>query len=241
MNKVKIRLLEIGYVPDLNLNRLRSIINRSKVFCVSEFDSVENVKFTGSCVNINDLKGIYNKSDKADFTIGFVSKELEGNYFSKPYLDEKLILLSIKDFKYFTQVNKITPEKFAVRFIYGFVSMFKAYGNRLPTEIEVIKDNLIQTNFQGCLFDLCMDKQDSLAFFNNPKISASALAVLKSKSLPEGFLKQLQTEINWLRISWLDRMSKWINKRPMVSMIVVFTFGLVSNVLASLIIKLFKI
>lgn len=241
MNKVKIRLLKLGYVPELDLYKLKSLINRSEIISVTEFDTIDIVNFRGICVDINDLKSIYTESKKVDFTIGVVSKELEGNYFSKPYLDEKLILLSIKDFKYFTQVNKITPEIFAIRFIYGFVSMFKAYRERLPTEIEVIKDNLFQTNFQGCLFDLCMDKQDSLAFFNNPKISTSALAVLKSKSLPEGFLKQLQTEIKWLRISWLDRMSKWINKRPILSMIIVFTVGLVSNVLASLIIKLFKI
>ena len=241
MNKVKIRLLKLGYVPDLDLNKLKFLINRSKVFCVSEFDSVENVKFTGSSVNINDLKGIYNKSDKADFTIGIVSKELEGNYFSKPYLDEKLILLSIKDFKYFTQVNKITPEKFAVRFIYGFVSMFIAYGNKLPAEIEVVKDELIQRDFQGCLFDLCLNKQDSLEFFNNPKISVGALKVLKSKILPEGFLKQLQTEINWLRISLFERLSKWIINRPIISMMLVFTVGLVSNVLSSIIAKFFNI
>jgi hypothetical protein len=236
MNKVKIRLLRVGYVPDLDFNKLNTLIDKSKIFSVSENEDIKNISFKGRYFDIKDFKDIYKSSDKADFTIGIVSYELQDNYFSKPFLDEKLIMLSIKDFKDFSKVNRLSSEKFALRFIYGFVSMFIAYGNRLPSEMEVVKDGLFQNNIQGCLFDLCIHKQDSLEFFKKTKISTSALNVLKSKSLPNGFLNQLQIELKFLKVDLIDQLSKWIIDRPVVSVFLTFILGIITNIVSSVLI-----
>lgn len=237
MNKVKIRLLKLGYVPDLDFNKLKSLIVKSKIFSIEENENIDNVDFKGRYFDISDLKDNYKSNDNVDFTIGIVSYVLEDNYFSKPFLDEKLIMLSIKDFKDFTKVNRLSSEKFALRFIYGFVSMFIAYGNKLPTEKEVIKDGLFQNNIRGCLFDLCIYKQDSLEFFNNPRVSDRALEILRSKSLPDGFLKQLQYELKFLKIVFIDQLSKKIIENPIISVLLTFLLGLAINFVSSLFIS----
>ena len=240
IEKVKINLLKLGDVNSVNFQKLKSFANKSKLFSIEKIITIESFGTLNEYVQLSDLENIYKADENIDFTVAIINEKLESDVFSKAYPSEKVIFLTINDFNDFSKVNKISPEKFIQRFIYGFVTLFVSYENRLPEINEVKNDQIMQVGTQGCLFDLCKKKQDFIRFFENPRISSNVESILTKKIMPINLIEVLKKEINTLRISKFSKFIKIVGENPILTLTISFLSGLLTDIIANIVSNFFN-
>jgi len=221
---VKIELLILGDIYPVNLNKIKSFSDNSKIFKITEHSEILNPEIlNGQSIRLldNDFNGFLNNSTNYDFRVIVVNRPLENNLFTRR-ISTNLITISIFDIGSLNMQEGISVEMYINRFLLAFTTIFKFYRGFPPNEID-----LIRKNATGCLFDLCIFKPQIAMFFRTPKLSSESISLLERGELPTGFIENLKKDIKKLKIGNYYVLKDWLKENPIKAIIITFLIGFV--------------
>jgi hypothetical protein len=234
MKKIQIQIHLLGDTYPLVADKIRSNIFDLKV------ETTINNEFLNLHPTIildEDVRNNFIKNKGTDFTVLIVNRQLENNFFTR-YIDENLLVMSIFEIEKLYLSDGITIEMYVERYLLAFATMYTVFG-KITEEAGV----LVQINSTGCLFDGAIYKPDVIKFFREPMLCDNVVKIILDKK-QDAYLKKLTTEIKALKIGRYHAISKWVTKKPIVSLFIAYSASLVfnelvGNVLYDLIKKLF--
>jgi hypothetical protein len=224
---MKIDIITLGDIYPVNIDKIKNYIKKSTLFSINTIEEIRNpidINIENYYISDNEFQNLGNRKTNSNFTIGIIDKPLEGNYFSRR-ISDKLIVISVHNIEILNIHDGIDTEMYIMRFIYAFVTIYSAFGNKLPeSAIEIMNKNS-----SGCLFDFCQYKPDVVKFFRNPHLSSGSMAFLETRTLPQFFIKKLSKEIKKLKIARYYTLIFWLKKNPILSIIVTFLLSFIFN------------
>jgi hypothetical protein len=235
---IKIKIIQLGDTYPFNSQKLEQFASKSSIFAIVDIEKNENHPILKNHPHLLEDRVfdsfIFNSKD-ADFLIIIVNRPLENNYFSRR-ISDNLIVISTFGIEALNIHDGITIEMFVTRFIYGFATIFQIYHS-LPVQVG----ELMQINTTGCLFDMCIFKQDVAKFFRQPKLSIGVKNILNEKTLPANFVSILEKEIKSLKIGLFFRLKEWLKRKPISTLFLTFLFGILSSLLATILWEIGKL
>lgn len=236
MTKIRIKLITLGHLPHINLNRISDwksdvfelvgIIENYQLNCNSDS---ETWGFSDSLLN----KQIPNQDASiADVLIVIVNVPLENNYYSRRLTNNRIIftLYGIKD--YLASEN-IPPENAILRVIYATTLLHRRSGNKIPSVYE--DSSFLHDETRGCLFDMTGIKTDLVYSTNRPIICNSCEDNLLKNQVSTQMIKYTQREIRRIRKNLYYRTFDFIKRRPITALIISSFFALSIGTIGSLI------
>lgn len=221
---IKIELIQLGDTYPVDFQKIQNFGDSSSIFAIASISENNNAEILNRetiRLSDNDFDFLTKRQTIADFSVVIVNRPLQGNYFSRP-ISTKLIVVSIFDIDTLNIHEGISVEMYINRFLLAFSAIFQAYGGLSPQATE-----LMQPNSTGCLFDKSIYKPQIAIFFRRPKLSPAAISLLKSKTLPQHFLEDLQNEIKKLQIGFYYKLKDWFKENPKKAIGITFFTGLI--------------
>lgn len=217
---IEIDIILVGNVKEsIDKNYLRKWkSNIFKISTVTELELIGDIEFSEPNCTYSKIKNSIN-ANRLTFAIS--NYYFDGNLITVP-LTNQLVNLSIYDFDKMLKVEKLKLEKFILRFIYGIVSIYLTSNNNLPSNT-----NLIHQNVRGCLFDYCKRHIDGLKFHENPKLCSESIAELEKKQKPEKFVENLISEIEKLKRTNIEKIELWVNNNQALTIFITTVIGFV--------------
>jgi hypothetical protein len=224
-----IDIVLLGDTQPLSIKELIRICRKSQIFSLKE---IRKLPYAG-ILNPNEFRAVTDAeinaqnyhNGQANFTIAILDRPLEGNYFTRP-INEKVIAISIFDLDSLNIHEAISLEMYLTRFFYSFATIYKAFGNSLPSIAEMGQTQLMQEP-KGCLFDICMYKPHIVKFFKQPALSNGATHTLSTMQLPINHIETLSKEIKKLKIGKYYFIGVWLKENPVKTSVISFLIGLV--------------
>ncbi len=219
MKKIQIHIHLLGDTYPLAIDKIRSHI----------FDIVVESTINNQFLNLHPtiilddhFRQNFSKNKDSDFTVLIVNRQLENNFFTR-YIDENLLVMSIFEIEKLYLSDGITIEMYVERYLLAFATMYTVFE-----KITEEADELVQKNSTGCLFDGAIYKPDVIKFFRKPMLCNNVINIITEKK-QSAFLVKLLKEIKSLKIGRYHAISKWVTKKPIVSLFIAYSGSLVFN------------
>ena len=232
MRPIKISLVSLGNLKyPVSISHLE--IWPSKVLTIQHGASVGHLPNSdgGSWVYTDEhLLEVLKADEDSDFTVGLINVPLEGNYYMRR-LTDKVAVLSLYEMADIVLYSEFTLEQFILRNIYELTVLFAANGKLIPTDYTTWAHDEVR----GCIFDMNSSKSDIVFSLHRPILCPSCKTRVSSKQLPAEFVPTLERELLQIKKSLFVRMTEWVKVHPIFALLITATFGVVLNLIASVI------
>lgn len=234
MNKSKVVVATIGYMPNKLINTKKIKKHSSSVFEI--IGEIENYALTmdadGTDWEFTDkaLAETLPKAHHGDFIIALVNVPIEDNYYARR-LSNNRIVFSFYEIKEILADANIPLENVIYRLLYSSSLLYKRSGNRIPTNGELT--NFTHDETRGCLFDMNGMKTDLVYSCDKPIICPDCVGRLRAEMVSNDVISQTQKEIMKIRKNFFYRISDYIKRHPIRSLIISMVTAIFLNVLAS--------
>lgn len=239
MRKIKIRIFV--YSP-LEINKSRLLHWKSQLFEIieivenqplnMEMDTNNNNNWYGD----NEIQRILPVKKSEDIFIGVANIRIQNNFISRVYEDNK-VFMTFFDLYEKMESKNIPYENLILRLIYSYSIIFYVENELLVKEKEFMK----QFNHdiaRRCIFDNCIHKSDILDSTIKPQICDDCKDVLKDRTIPENLLNSINKELKKIDIKRYYRISNYIKKHPIISIIFSFLSAILIGLISSYIYNL---
>ena len=171
--------------------------------------------------------------ENADYTMCFIDYPLQGNFFVRRLSDKIGVATFFETSNIFNEAN-VDLRNYILLILYKAVVLSK-----IGTTPEVIREQF-HDETRGCLFDMCGLKEDIIVGATNPKICFDCEAVLRKTLLDAEFLGVLDRELKRIKKPLYFRITDWIKKHPILSLLIAVSSTILLNLIASLIYELLR-
>jgi|GEM_PF-2128481 len=207
-----------------------------KIVSVFELPFIEVDHFEdGYCVPNEKLVKAIRSIPEIDLTIALVDQPLEGNYYMHR-LGEKVAVVSIHPVKNILTFENIPLENYVVRCIYEMVCFWYECGSMVTESVYSIPHH----ETRGCLFDMNVLIQDIRFSSESPRICQSCCSRMSTKSLPQGFLQNVISEIKRIKKPLYFRILDWIREHPIYAIGITSIWALTLNILANFLTEIIR-
>jgi hypothetical protein len=228
---VKIRIVVMGRIPDeLNLRKLLKW--KSKLFAVSsskQHHSMNNMQpdissFYYSDVllrtnfpNASQVEKIAGDDNKTDLTIYLVDIPIEGNYFSRVF-DKNQIVITFYQAKNMLREEHIPFENYVLKRLYMYSLLFLSSRNNHI----VFKDEDLCLHYErnGCLFDGCYIKEEFVDSCIKPIICGECYQLLRKSHIQDELLKTVDDELKKVTRGFRYGIIHWLHTHPLAYLLV---------------------
>jgi hypothetical protein len=229
MNKVKIRLIQLGYPP---IALTKAVRWKSKFFEIdmgvyhrSDLPDSDGTDWSYSKKLLSKIIG---NGRESDITIGVIDKPIEANYYLHR-LSEKTCVLSLYEMSGILAKENIPPEMFLIRNIYEVITLYFEFGGRIKSDAYTAHHE----DTRGCLFDFNAIKSDIIASTKHVGLCSECSARLSQKKLPFGFVDGLEAELKRIKKPLVFRVIDFVKEHPIwslgISLVISVSVNVVSN------------
>lgn len=172
---------------------------------------LENIQFDGICIAVMNYR----------FDDNFYMHRLDGNK----------LCISIAGIEEILLRKSISIENFILKNLYEAFIFYKIFNNLVNDEVY----NFVHHDTRGCLFDLNGDKSDIIYNTESPIICEECQSKINTKSVPKGFIKSIQNELQKIHKPWIKSIEIFIKKYPLASILATFVFSTLINLISNVI------
>jgi len=159
-----------------------------------------------------------------DMCIGFIDHSIQDNLYGK-CLDNngKVYIRSFFQAAEFLQSKNIDVFNYMLKSIYRDLTRY------------IVGRGIGHHDTRGCLFDYCGNKEDITVSTQNLIICSECESKIKSKEIPENYLRNLKNEIKRVKKQRYYRILDFIKRYPILSILIGVGSSFLINILANLI------
>ncbi|MCL2753223.1 MAG: hypothetical protein FWE44_03645 [Defluviitaleaceae bacterium] len=236
MERVKFAIIQLGeskHKDEWNfLNKLK-LKSDSKLFEITSISRVALPQSDFWGYADETLLSLVRHHEDADYTMCFIDYPLDGNFFVRRLSDKIAVATFFDTSNIFSEAN-VDLCNYVLLILYKAVALSK-----IDTSSETIRGQF-HDETRGCLFDMCGLKEDIIVSATNPKICFDCEARLRKTLLDAEFLGVLDKELKRIRKSLYFRITDWIKKHPILSLLIAISSTILLNLIASLIYELLR-
>ena len=231
MAKVKIRLVQLGYPPV----DLRKVLNWKSKLCefhegILHRSDLPNSDAENWTLSRSRLAKVIGKDSGADITFAVTDRPIERNYYMHR-LTDKTCVLSLYEVSGILAAANLQPEMFIIRNIYEMVAVWQEFGGKVGPDAYTVHHE----DTRGCLYDFNADKEEIVRSTERVSLCPSCKSRLLSKSVPLGFVDDLEKEIKRVKKLWGYRLFDFVKAHPFWSLAISGAVSLGLNLLAAVI------
>jgi hypothetical protein len=235
MSMIKIKVGIIGYIPfDLNRNKIKKW--KSDIFeIVGEIDDFHfnNDSDTSEWGFSDELlsRELPNKYE-GDFFVGITYVPLEKNFYTRR-LENNRVVLSYFDMYKILKEENIPVENLLLRLLYASCLVYLRNEQSIPESTEWL--GYTHDDTRGCLFDFNGNKEDIIFSLDNPKICDDCTNRIRTDKVPDTSTTRIKDEIRRIKQGGFYKIEAFVKKRPKISILLSAVFGIILNLIASII------
>lgn len=212
----------------------------SKIFKVNSIREIYNIPNFQNPIGWqylqDDIVRTAIKHNGDTITVAITEYELEDNFYMRR-VAKRLTVISLYEIGDILQNYNIPIENFIIKNIYEMAVLTHLYPNLPNTRDEI--PNIIHDETRGCLFDMNGKKIDIIHSTGKLIICPQCAALLQQKDLPQNFVYNLTSEIKKIRKQLFYRISDFIKKHPLWSIVIGITTQLLIGTIAGLLANYF--
>lgn len=229
-----ITFVKLGLIDHLfDIRRIRTW--KSDFFKVVNIQSIEHLPNT----DVNDfyldqkftkeqLAGVLNHSNSTDITVGIMAYRFIDNFYMHR-INGKSVIISLYGIKDILTTENISIENFILKQLYE-ISAISCLVNDISSD-DVY--NFVHQDTRGCIFDLNGDKRDILYNTEKPKICDSCKTEFRTHQVDENTIIKFEKELKRLKKPFIFMVEKFIQKYPLLSVILSGFIAIILNLTAS--------
>lgn len=233
MKKIKIKLVRLGK------QKHEDVFKKLKKYKSSIFEVEIYRKDLPKCdynwgYSFKILKELLNAENNSDYDmcIGFIDTIIENNYFGKRLDEYNTYIIS------FYEVDEILKKENINIFNYILVTMYR-YITRY--KLRISGEQLVHDETRGCIFDMCGDKINVIYSCKEPIICNECRSKIDKYGCDEEYMKNLEKELKKIKKTVYYRISDFIKKKPILSLIIGILSSIGLNIFSCLLYDFIKL
>lgn len=241
LKKIKIKIGIIGYIPfEFNKNKIKKW--KSDIFeIVDNFDEFHfqyNADTSSWGYSDELLNREIPKNEEGDFFIYITYVPIENNYYARR-LEGKRIVLSYFEMYDILKKEHIPMENLLLRVLYAYSLVFLRNSKHIPEQSHI--SDFTHDDTRGCLFDMNGNKTDVIFSLNVPRICDDCKSKIRHEKVSDNIINQISKELKRIKKKKFYKISDFVKKRPLISIMISSIFGIVLSIIANIIYeKIFK-
>lgn len=248
MKRIRIKIVFLGFLPHtIDIEKIKSW--KSNLFEI--VDSINTIAIVGNSdghnweySDENMEKQIPVRSD-SDILLAVTNVPIQNNFFARRFEDNR-ICLTYCEMTDILKSENIPMENLILRVLYSVSLLYRRYENRIPNSHE--HTNFAHDDTRGCLFDMNGIKTDIIYSLDKPHLCHSCVESLTTNSnfrFEVEVIDRVQKELRGIRKRPYYRITDFIKKNPVLSIIIsafsAFVIGTMGSLVSNIIWRLLKI
>ncbi len=241
MRRLDVKLVLVGHLRNtLNLQKLKRF--DSRFFRIAEVERIDTLScphrddgFLDIVYSRGQIASLMNPVNASDLVVGIINYRFDDNFYLHRTGRNKACI-SIADIDRLLLTHNISLENFILKNIFEMIVFVNILGGLDTDEVY----SSVHRDTRGCLFDLNGDKLDVLYNTERPIICDACKAMIQSKSVPDNFVKDLESELRKIHKPYILEIELFIKKYPLFSILVTFLFGVLINIGSNILWKFLK-
>ncbi|MBC8488631.1 MAG: hypothetical protein H8D45_21615 [Bacteroidetes bacterium] len=233
MKRIKIKLGIIGFLP-FAFNRKKITKWKSNLFEIVDDFKKYHINAKSDTVNWGYSDSLLEKElpiiSDADIFIGITYVPIEHNYYARR-LNKNRVILSYNDMEEIISNKKFPIENLLLRVLYEYSIIYLRYGNRIPLCTE--DTNFTHDDTRGCIFDMNGTLSDIVFSLHKPVICDVCRDNLRQENISDNIIKIAKKEIKRIKKDRYYKISDFIKKKPILSLLISFFVGIILSIIAS--------
>jgi hypothetical protein len=236
MKKIRIKLGLIGYLP-FNFNRKLIKKWRSDIFEI--VDNIDDFHITKDSDTPNwEYSDIVLSKEitvkyEGDFFMGITYVPLESNFYCRR-LDNNRVVISFAGIYNILSNENIPIENFILRSLYASCLVYLRNEQTIPKSTEWI--GYTHDDTRGCLFDMNGNSVEDVIFsLDQPIICDECTNRLRREKVADSTTDLIKKEIRRIRKDKYFKITQFVKKKPLLSILLSGIFGIFISLSASII------
>ena len=171
-------------------------------------------------------------SGAGEFMIAIVNVRLELNWYTRG-LDNNRVVFTFHEIQEILNLNNIPLENVIYRLLYAYTFAYRSHGNRIPRADE--RASFAHDETKGCLFDMNGLKSDIVHSCHKPIICPECVAKLRQNRVSHNAIQSAQRDIQKIQKPLFYRMSGFIKRHPVWSIVISSVAAIVLGTIGSII------
>jgi len=236
--KIKIRIIILGTVPyGLNLTQIFNknspifeFVHPIEKFNLNSNSDGENWSFTDK----NLIQHLPELRDE-DFLVALTNVPLELNWYSRRPKDN-YVIFTFHEITEYLSFSNIPIENVVYRLLYAYSLVYLESRNRIPSSID--NTNFTHDETKGCIYDMNGLKYDIIQSCVHPIVCDACTHRLASHGVSTSKITQAKNQLKTIKKELYYRVTDWISKHPLKSLIFAtfwgFTIGMLTNYISNI-------
>lgn len=180
-------------------------------------------------INISDKSG-----HDADLVVYLTNVPLECNHFSR-VISSNQIIVTVFEVKDCLSQADIPVENFIIAMLYNYALMFVSSKGNLSMEYE---ESLAHNDARGCIFNNCGHKEEIVETALTPELCDICKGFFLQNNVPASQMESINLELKRLNRSSYFRISHFIKRRPVLTLIISAITAIILNLISGIILNL---
>jgi len=233
MKKIKIKIGIIGYLP-FEFNR--KLIKNWKSDIFEIVDEIEEYHFTNDSDTFSwgysdrILNQELPQTFDGDLFVGITYVPIENNFYARR-LESNRIILSYFEMYQILKQDDFPMENLLLRVLYAYSLVYLRNNRTIPQQNELL--GFTHDDTRGCLFDMNGNKSDVIFSLDSPKICDDCTTRIRTEKVSDNCTNQIKKEIKRIKKKKFYKISEFIKRKPLLSLLFSAIFGILISIAAS--------
>ncbi len=243
MEKIKIKIVQLGYVPfPISSKRITSW--KSALFEIDSnidqytFQMDSDIDFWG--YSDNTLENELPIQSDFDFQLAITNVPLQDDFYARR-LSHNRIVITLRGVSDILRKENINFENYIIRNVYRYLFVYLMYGNRIPLMSE--KTNFTHDDTRGCIFDFNSNKSELIYSLDRPHICPECKSKLNGQvqeKVSDVIIVKAEKEIRNIKKDIYIKLMDFVKQNPLLSIMITFFTGIFMSLLSSFLYDILK-
>jgi hypothetical protein len=235
MKKIRIKIGVIGYLP-FEFNRKTIKKWKSEIFEI--VDDIDDFHFNNDSDTMewgySDrlLNDELPKQYDGNFFVGITYVPIENNFYARRLENNRLVLSYFEMYQILKHEN-IPVENLLLRVLYASCLVYLRNEQHIPESTQWI--GYTHDDTRGCLFDMNGNKSDVIFSLDSPTICDDCTNRIRAEKVSDNCTMLIKKEIKRIKKARFFKITEFIKKKPIISIIISGIFGIIISLLAAII------
>lgn len=240
MKKIKIKIGVIGYLP-FEFNR--KLIKNWKSDIFEIVDEIDEYHFTNDSDTFawgysdKILNKELPKTFDGELFVGITYVPIQDNFYARR-LESNRIVLSYFEMYQILKQDDFPMENLLLRVLYAYCLVYLRNNHTIPQQNDLL--GFTHDDTRGCLFDMNGNKTDVIFSLDSPKICDDCTTRIRNEKVSDNCTNQIKKEIKRIKKKKFYKISEFIKKKPLLSLLFSAIFGILISMAASAIYETIK-
>lgn len=235
MEKLRIEIVKLGISKYQDVWKFISNLQRHNNSRIYEIVSIKEVALPNADLcswGYSDtlLLRLLGSDCTADIRIAFTDYPLQDNYFVRR-LDKNTAIATFYQAAGILESANVSLNNYVLLKIYISCTVFL----RVKNNGKILVDDLFHDETRGCLFDMSGIKTDLIASVTKPNICYDCESQIRKQPIDSEYLIMLRKELRQIKKPLYCRVTDFIKKHPIFSLLITVVSSIVINLVSSII------